>query len=476
MDEVERRFAETRARIQALLPEQMSRIDWPGEKLEAFRRERLRATLTHATERSEWHRGRLSHIDPASFRLEDLYELPVMTKTDLVEHFDAISSEPDVTRARCEETLEAGGGRLLDNEFVVMASGGTTGVRAMSVTRIDDMGATFSAGLLRFVMRWRLRSGAQGAPEPPFMIASAPGHHASNVLKRMLGEGQDRAVSVVEPIERVVAALNEADPSHIIVYSSFIPHLVDEVRAGRLHIRPKIVTPVAESFLPEHEAALAEVWDCVVISSWGATETGLLGAGTGFESGMLLLDDRVVVEPVDADGAPVPAGVRADKLLITQLTPTVLPLVRYELSDQLAVLEPATCGSSFTRVSYVRGRQDEEFKYGNVAVHAHTFRTVLSRERAISEYQVEQTPSGAHLRAVLSAGTADLDRDGIAARLVERLAHIGVADAVVEVSVVPEIARIEASSKLRRFVPLAHERNAAGAGTPTSGVGAAADA
>lgn len=461
---VEQRIAETRTRMQSHLPELMARIDWPRAKLDAFRQESLRGALAYAIERSEWHRQRLSHVDPESFQIEDLRDLPVMTKADLIEHFDIISTEPRVTRGRCEEALEKGGASLLDGEFAVMASGGTTGVRAISATRVDDLGATFSAGLLRFVMRRRLRSRTTGAPGPPFMIASAPGPHGSNILKRIAGAGRDRSASVVEPMERIVAALNDVDPSHIIVYSSFIPHLADEVRAGRLHIRPQIVTPVAESFLPEHEAALADVWDCVVMSSWGATETGLLGAGSGFEQGMLLLDDLVVIEPVDSNGAPVPVGVRADKLFITQLTPHVLPLVRYELTDQLTVLEGSPrCGSGFTPVSYVRGRQDEEFIYqGGVAVHAHTFRTVLSRERTIAEYQVEQTPEGARLRVVLADGVSELDREGIAARLAERLTHVGVSEPHVEVSVVSVIARTEGSSKLRRFIPLGTSASSAG--------------
>jgi len=471
-----RRIASIRERMLARLPEDLARIDWPREKLDAYRQDRLREVLAHAIGHSAWHRERLAHVDPSTFRLEDLRELPVMSKADLIDDFDALSTDPRVTKARCEAHLERREGGLLDDEFVVAASGGTTGVRHIVAMELEAMAESFLTGLPRFLMRYRLRSmgrfkrallglalrsgirpgrGRRG-PEPPFVVGSAPGHHGGNVLQQVVGSGESRSASVVEPIDDIVAALNAADPSHLVVFSSFIPRLAEEAKAGRLRIRPSFITPSAESFLPEHEAAVEEAWqDCVIMSGWAATETAVLAAGSGFQPGMLLLDDMTIVEPVDAAGAPVPPGVMADKVFVTPLRPRTVPLVRYELTDQLTVLDgPARCGSSFTPVSYVRGRQDEEFVYpGGIAVHAHTFRTVMSRQRAISEYQIEQTPAGAHVRAVLAASASDIDREGIAAQLAERLAHVGVRDARVEVSVVEEIRRTGAG-KLRRFLPL----------------------
>lgn len=457
MTSVEGRVAAARDRLRTLAPQQMARIDWSRDQLEAYRETRLREMLAHAQEHSAWHGERLSHLEPETFEIGDLPALPIMTKANLIEGLDEISTDPRITRTACERHLESGR-LLLDDEFNVTASGGTTGMRAVSAIGLDSLVETAGAGLIRFVMRWGMRTELIERPEPPFMIVSAPGHQGSDVLKRILGGGTDQAVSVVDPIDRVVAALNEANPAHVIVYSSFIPHLAEEARAGRLRIRPKILTPVAESVLPEHESAVAEVWDCVLMSLWGATETGMLGAGSGFDSGMLLLDDEVIIEPVDADDEPVPPGVEADKVLVTNLSPRVVPMIRYELTDQLTVLdEPASCGSAFTRVSYVRGRQDDGFVYpGGVAVHAHTFRSVLSAHRAIAEYQVEQTAGGAHVRARLSSGTGQLDREHVAAQLVDRLARIGLHQPQVQISIVSEIPRTTGAAKLRRFVPRPH--------------------
>jgi phenylacetate-coenzyme A ligase PaaK-like adenylate-forming protein len=168
---------------------------------------------------------------------------------------------------------------------------------------------------------------------------------------------------------------------------------------------------------------------------------------------MLLYDDCAIVEPVDAAGQPVVPGVAADKLLVTPLNRLTLPVIRYELTDQLTVLdEPASCGATFTRASVVAGRLDDQFLYaGGLIVHPHVFRTVLGRDPAVREYQVRQTGRGADV-AVLA--TDAVDAGDLAGRIAERLARLGLAEPEVHVSRVEQLERSGSAAKLRRFVPL----------------------
>ena len=48
----------------------------------------LRALLTTAVERSSWHRRRLEGLDITSLSDRAIVDLPVMTKTDLMDNFD----------------------------------------------------------------------------------------------------------------------------------------------------------------------------------------------------------------------------------------------------------------------------------------------------------------------------------------------------------------------------------------------------
>jgi len=138
-------------------------------------------------------------------------------------------------------------------------------------------------------------------------------------------------------------------------------------------------------------------------------------------------------------------------VLVTSLTNTTIPLVRYELTDEVTRLaEPCVCGSCFGSVDDIHGRLDDTFYFGGVAAHPHVFRSPLGRRPNIVEYQVRQTPVGAAV-AVRCTGAVDLDalRDDIAAALEQ----LGVRAPEIVVTAVDRLDR-QATGKLRRFVPL----------------------
>ena len=169
-------------------------------------------------------------------------------------------------------------------------------------------------------------------------------------------------------------------------------------------------------------------------------------------SGLHLCDDILIVEPVDDANQPTRAGERSAKVLVTPMfTPAPLPLIRYEITDEITPLEePCACGSAHRRIADVLGRVDDSFAYGAAHVHAHIFRSRLGKARYVIEYQVRQTSAGAEID-VRCNGRVDLAglRDG----LVVDLRRAGLPMPEVEVRIVDSIDR-PPSGKLKRFVPL----------------------
>jgi phenylacetate-coenzyme A ligase PaaK-like adenylate-forming protein len=167
---------------------------------------------------------------------------------------------------------------------------------------------------------------------------------------------------------------------------------------------------------------------------------------------MHLTDDLLIVEPVDRNGAPVPAGVRSHKVYVTNLFNPVMPLIRYEITDEVTLLDdPCACGSVHRRIADIEGRNDDTFNYPDeVSVHPHLFRSILGREPAVSEYQVRQTPAGADISicAEGAVDTADLAR-----KLQEAMARAGCSDPAVTVTTVEQIPRLM-TGKLKRFLTL----------------------
>src|SRR5215210_6073276 len=140
--------------VERLLPEYVSRIDWPPGRVEEERTVALRALLTTAVERSPWHRRRLQGLDIGSLSPRDIVELPVMTKSDLMDNFDSIVTEPHLSRELCEEHLVQRPGEHLLGEFQVVASGGSSGTRGVFVYGWEAWAICYASNVRFEVRDW----------------------------------------------------------------------------------------------------------------------------------------------------------------------------------------------------------------------------------------------------------------------------------------------------------------------------------
>jgi phenylacetate-coenzyme A ligase PaaK-like adenylate-forming protein len=416
--------------------------------------QRLRDCVRDAVEHSPWQRERLGNVDPDRLDEVSLRDLPPMTKADLMENFDRIVTDDRLTLELVNEHLRTvTTGSYLFDAYTAVTSGGSTGERGVFV--YDWHGwATFWVSAFRYVLRAK-RADPELRSRSVVLAWVAAAHftHATAALSRTFASPE--FVNVRFPVtlatEEIVSGLNQAQPDYLIGYPSLLHVLAFEARAGRLHIAPRHVLSCSEPLLPEIRAAAEAAWGVGVANLWGASEGGGVGVACA-DSRMHLSDDLLIVEAVDEDGRPVAPGERSAKVYLTNLFNRVLPLIRYEITDEVTVEpEPCTCGSAHRCVSDIQGRLDDVFVYGDRRVHPHVFRSVLGRHAGVVEYQVRQTRLGARI-AVRPAARVDLDALG--ADVAEALAGVGVVDPVISVTAVDRLERDPGPAKLRRFVPM----------------------
>ena len=125
-------YADLRARhgrdLVAVLPEVIERIGWSRPALRAQRDRQLRLLILGAVAGSAWHRRRLGGLDPAAVTEDVLVEVPVMTKDDLLAHFDEIVTDPRLSRGTVEAHLaDLHDDAYLLEEFHAFSSGGASG-------------------------------------------------------------------------------------------------------------------------------------------------------------------------------------------------------------------------------------------------------------------------------------------------------------------------------------------------------------
>jgi len=427
----------------ALAPELLRRLDWSAERLAAHRRRALRRLLKTAQAKSAWHRSRLGRIDPDSFEEGDLAALPAMTKHDLMEHFDEIVTDRRLTLDRVERHLAGlaglAGDAYLLGRYHAIASSGTSGRRGVFVFGWEAWAVRWLSNV-RHTLRSQPAS-AGGRPLLQALVAAGDATHGTSALTQTFSGPSLPTVRLPAtlPLADIVAGLNQVQPDVLAGYPSALGPLVSEARAGRLRIRPATVVTTSEVLPAAVRHALEETFGVPVTDVWSASEAGGLACDCPQAPGMHLADDLVIIEP--GEGC----------VYLTNLYNTTQPLIRYQLNDDVTLLDgPCPCGSGHRRIDGVRGRGDDRFVYGPITVSPLAFASPLARQRHVADYQVRQTRRGAEV-AVRCLGVIDIVR--IQTELTANLLRLGLLDAEVVVRPVEQFDRL-GTGKLQRFVPL----------------------
>src|SRR4051794_10356757 len=239
----------------------IARLSWDRATIRRHQRDRLHALLRVAATRSPFHARRLAGLDPASLDPADLSALPIMTKVDLVTHFDDVVTDRRCTLAQAEAALA----RAIDEPAVLpgsvlaLTSGGSSGPRGVFL--LDLPAARQFIGSLSRGLVARLRS--TGTPPGGLriaMVGAASPLHATRAAV-WLAEGgalgfSFTSVPVTLPLAEIVARLSALQPDAVYGYPTMLFRLALEQRAGRLRIAPRVVTCTSETLTAEYRATI----------------------------------------------------------------------------------------------------------------------------------------------------------------------------------------------------------------------------
>ncbi len=392
-----------------------------------------------------------------------------MTKADLIAHWDEIVTDRRLDLATAEAHLArvAAGGEhsyLLD-EYHVVASGGSTGMRAVIAWDFEGFLhhhlAYARVGLWRSRQEPHAAASSGAAPRRPTAVAAIYAVnpvHVSAALGRCFATDRypTHLLSATTPLPELVAALNRLQPTNLATYPSLLHLLARRARAGALRLRLRRITTNGEPLLPEIRAAAAAAFGVDPENGWGTTETAPLACSDGVHDGLVIVEDKTVIEPVDDAGRPVPPGARAAKVLVTNVVNRLLPLIRYEVTDQVTFVDgpnPGPWTGRLDRAGPRPARRRLRLRR-EVTVHPFTFRAVLGEEARVSEYQVRQTAGGAEVLLCAAGDLGERDLAALGRRLEAALAAAGLPAPRVVLTRVDSLDRHRETGKLRRFVPL----------------------
>jgi phenylacetate-coenzyme A ligase PaaK-like adenylate-forming protein len=412
---------------------------WTPDELRAFQRRRLAEVVGHAVTESRFYRERYAGLDVGD--PVDLDRLPVVDKATVMDHFDELVTDPRLTLAAVEAHLDGlDRDELLLGRYRAMATGGSTGRKGVFVADRDEW-RTYLAGFFRWNHYVGLRPRLPRRVRVASIAAARPLHMTYRMATSIdLGLYRVLRLEATAPPAAMVEALNRHQPEFLYAYGSVLGLLATEQLEGRLRIRPAIIASSGETHTGELRDAVRAAWGSSSFELYAMTEAGILGSHCDRHTGIHLFEDQAVVEVVDEGGRPVLAGQTGHKLLVTNLVTRTQPLLRYEVSDMVAMApEPCPCGRPFRLLRAVEGRNDDILHLaaaagGTVPIHPLALRGALAGIPGLTQYKVVHDHDGLHVRAALRPGADPASAVAlIGTRLTERLGAQGAARPVVQV-------------------------------------------
>ncbi|MGG4452279.1 phenylacetate--CoA ligase family protein [Brevibacillus porteri] len=205
-------------------------------------------------------------------------------------------------------------------------------------------------------------------------------------------------------LEANLRLIRDFQPAYLYGYTSALHTLATMLlrRGMTLGIPLKAVVSTAESLHEHQRQTIAQAFDAPVVNEYGARDGGIIayqckaGSMHAF-SGNCYLE---VVDPITH--IPVYKGYPG-ALLVTDLHNTVMPRLRYQLGDVVALSDSAcSCNLPFPLLASIDGREDDMFLSLNGRyVHGHYFNHIVRNMDSFRTFQIVQhEPERLSLRLV----------------------------------------------------------------------------
>lgn len=347
----------------------------PRSDLEALQLDRLQRTVATLRSRVPLMTERLDGTpDPTS--LDDLASFPFLKKTDLRDNY------PFGLFAVEREELAR-----------VHASSGTTGKPTV---------VGYTEGDLQIWADCVARCLRGAGVEPGWMLHNAYGY---GLFTGGLGlhAGAEAAGITVIPVsggntERQLMLIDDFTPESICCTPSYALTLAELLSDAGPTSSMRVAILGAEPWSNETRVAIEAGLGVTAVNIYGLSE--VIGPGVACETadrdGLVIMEDHFLPEIVDPEtGAPLPDG-ETGVLVLTSLTKQAFPILRYWTGDLCSITkEPAPCGRTHARMSFIVGRADDMLVIRGVNVYpSQVEHTLLSIDGVSPHFQLVVERSG----------------------------------------------------------------------------------
>lgn len=426
--------AQIRARgekLHAALDVVIEQRGWSAPKRRAHQWRTLKSLVQHAHEHVPLYQRFFAKHGFKPDMLEDwddLQRVPILTKSDLRD-----LPESDLVSNRKSQ--------IINHKW--LASSGSTGIPA-KIARTEDSLWHYMAWNTALFYDW---CGGRPISNGLYLVDFAPDSidfAAADLLRTTVPDS--RLFSVHDPVVKIAREVAGITPEFISSYPSTLRAIALEL--GRKTIlQTKLIHLTSEMLDAHTRHLLGRVFpNARLIETYTSTEGGLVAFQCRHDARWHIAETNVICEIVDDDGRPADG---LGHLVITDLTNTATPVLRYRGLGDLAHWEasPCPCGSSLKSIRQLEGRSAAMLRTRSGALLSpFVITNAIEEVPGLAQYQVVQKLPGAlEVRVVAANGTPPFQIErGIKEVLMAAIAN----DAELTVNFVPAIAAPRGSHKV----------------------------
>jgi phenylacetate-CoA ligase len=265
-------------------------------------------------------------------------------------------------------------------------------------------------------------------------------------------------VSLLEPLEKVVAIANAEKPDVLVGYGGWLNLFFKTIAAHNIEFhRPKMVMYMGEALPHGGRDFIEQHFGIPVISRYNAVEAFKIGFFCEQRTGFHIHEDLCHVRIVGRNGQTVESGQQGE-IVVSNLVNRASVLLNYPIGDIGSVSdEKCSCGRTFKLLSELEGRVEDVLTLPDGKfVHPRAIWQVFKNDRNVLQYQLtQQEPQRFELKLVTvdEAGF----HQALALALPELKNLLG-RDAVIDTSRQHEFDRGEKGRKFRAVASLCNSR------------------
>lgn len=318
---------------------------WPAERLRELQLTRLRRLLSHAQAKVPYYRNLFAEI---GFKAEDLQSL------------DDLARLPFLDKAKIRaniEGLKAEGAKDLAR-FNTGGSSGEPLIFFIGKKRVShDVAAKWRA-----TRWWGVDIG-----DPEIVVWGSPIELGAQDRVRALRDRVFRTKLLPafemseQKLDCFLSDICTTRPRMLFGYPSALSHFARHanakgLRMDNLGIRVAFVT--SERLYDDQRQLISQAFNCRVANGYGGRDAGFIAHACP-EGSMHITAEDIIVEIIDAQGAPVKAG-EAGEIVVTHLATKDFPFIRYRTGD-IGVLDdkPCSCGRGLPVLKEIQGRSTD---------------------------------------------------------------------------------------------------------------------